>query len=295
MIKELLRSAGVAGRILQLLIVTLFFLFFASALVVLIIGNDQDNLALLKLAQGLQSLSLFCMPPILVASIWSDSPIQFLKLNRIANPRVVVWVVLLTIATIPCVSFLSDLNNSIVFPEFLSGLEHSMRSMEETAAVLTARLLFAENISALMLNLLIIAVIPAFGEELYFRGVLQPLIQKNWGKHAAVWVTAIIFSAIHFQFFGFIPRMFLGALMGYLLVWTGNLWMPVLAHFVNNGMAVIYYYVTSRGETSVDLVTAGKLGAWYYVIPAMLLILLLVRLIIKDGSGAVGSSSLAND
>lgn len=295
MMKEILRNSGVAGKILQLLILTLFLLFVASIAVLLILKNNQENMSMLKLAQAIQSLALFSLPPIILVSIWSNRPLSLLKLDSTGNPRVALWVVLLMIAVIPCVNFLSDINNSIVFPEFLAGLESAMRNMEDTAAAMTVKLLYAENFGVLLLNLFIIAVIPAIGEELYFRGVLQPLIQKQWGMHAAVWVTAIIFSAIHFQFFGFLPRMLLGALMGYLMVWTGSLWMPILAHFINNGMAVVYYYFKSRGATPIDLETAGKFGTWYYVIPAVLLVILLVRLINKDGSGGRNRSALADD
>jgi hypothetical protein len=93
--------------------------------------------------------------------------------------------------------------------------------------------------------------LPAIGEELLFRGVLQKLIQKMTGSsHWAIWITATLFSALHLQFFGFLPRLLLGALFGYLLEWTGTLWLPILAHFINNASGVIVFFITGEGLES---------------------------------------------
>jgi len=104
-----------------------------------------------------------------------------------------------------------------------------------------------------MFNLFMIALIPALGEEFLFRGVLQRIFGE-WFKnpHLAVWLAAILFSLAHYQFLGFMPRIILGALFGYIFLWTGNIWMPILAHFVNNTVGVIYYYLFSQGKIGVD-------------------------------------------
>jgi membrane protease YdiL (CAAX protease family) len=108
-------------------------------------------------------------------------------------------------------------------------------------------------------NLLMIGVIAAVGEELIFRGVLQRLMVgmvKN--VHLAVVITAILFSAFHFQFFSFLPRFFLGIVLGYLLVYGRSIWYPILAHFINNAMGVIYYYFSSRGSADDMLEEIGN-------------------------------------
>ena len=111
----------------------------------------------------------------------------------------------------------------------------------------------AGNIGVLLFNLFMIAFIPALAEEMLFRGVLQRILGE-WFRnyHIAIWVVAILFSLAHYQLSGFIPRIFLGALFGYLYLWTSSIWIPVIAHFTNNGMAVIYYYFFYRGSLAQD-------------------------------------------
>ena len=96
-----------------------------------------------------------------------------------------------------------------------------------------------------------IAIIPSVGEELFFRGLLQRLFSE-WFRnvHIAIFVTSFLFAAIHMQFYGFLPRMMLGILLGYLFYWTGSIWIPVFAHFLNNGSAVILSFLINRGTIS---------------------------------------------
>jgi len=124
----------------------------------------------------------------------------------------------------------------------------------------------------LIYNLLLMALLPALSEETLFRGTLQQMMYKgtssistsnnspNTKQHVAVWVSAILFSAIHFQFYGFVPRMLLGVLFGYLLLWSGSLWLPILAHFTNNAMAVILYNIYYMQGKNVDEIDALGTG-----------------------------------
>ena len=109
----------------------------------------------------------------------------------------------------------------------------------------------------LIFNIILIAIIPALGEELFFRGALQGVMKAWKGAKLAIWITAIIFSAIHLQFYGFVPRMLLGAFFGYLLFWSENIWLPIIAHFVNNVLAVIFYYFKFNGYQVPDIDTIG--------------------------------------
>ncbi|MEA4981056.1 MAG: CPBP family intramembrane glutamic endopeptidase, partial [Petrimonas sp.] len=131
----------------------------------------------------------------------------------------------------------------IVLPDSLKVIEDWMRQMEDAAKQVTDLFLSGETIPDLFLNLLIIAAAAAFVEEVFFRGVLQQFIEK-WlhNGHAAVWVGAFIFSAIHLQFYGFIPRLIMGAVLGYLFLYSRNLWIPILYHFVNNAAVVVITY-----------------------------------------------------
>ena len=118
-----------------------------------------------------------------------------------------------------------------------------------------------QGLGDLVINLGLIALIPAVGEELLFRGIIQRLFYKWSGDvHIGVWIAAILFSALHGQFFGFLPRMMLGAVLGYLLVWSGSLWLPIFVHMVNNGGAVIVAYLINRGSVPQDVETIGAKG-----------------------------------
>lgn len=153
----------------------------------------------------------------------------------------------------PIIGITMEFNNWLI-PEG-GWLESIFKPMEEKAAITTEALLRMPDVGALLKNVLIIAIIPAVCEELVFRGVLQGQFAKVFKNvHVAIWVSAFIFSAIHLQFYGFIPRMLLGALLGYLLIWTGSIWAPILAHFTNNFMAILAsYYVQHNTELTEEM------------------------------------------
>jgi membrane protease YdiL (CAAX protease family) len=119
----------------------------------------------------------------------------------------------------------------------------------------------------LIINLIVLAIIPAFAEELLFRGCIQQVL-KEWSKnaHVAIWGTAILFSFVHFEFYGFLPRMLLGALLGYLFYWSGNLWVPIIAHLVQNGGQVVLAYMHDHGLTSIDITSDEPLPVSWKII-----------------------------
>lgn len=145
-------------------------------------------------------------------------------------------------------------NAAFSFPDFLKEFGDWARAQETKAEVLTKFFTTFNSTGDFLFGVVVIALLPAIGEELVFRGMLQPEIYRASGNHhAAIWVSAIIFSAFHMQFFGFVPRMLLGALFGYLYVWSGNLLFPMIAHFVNNGFSVLMMYLYQRGTITVDM------------------------------------------
>jgi membrane protease YdiL (CAAX protease family) len=219
--------------------------------------QTSTDIASLKILQLVQSFAMFVMPPFILAYFWSRKPIAFLQLNRSPKGIDTGIIVLFMVLIVPAINLLSQLNQQITFPESLSGLETWLRNYEKQTEQVVQELLHVSSVSALLFNILLIAVVPALGEELFFRSALQGIIQKWKGSTVAIWLAAIIFSAIHFQFFGFFPRLLLGAFFGYLLVWSGNLWIPILAHFINNAFAVVFYYLKHNGFTTLNIDTVG--------------------------------------
>lgn len=209
-------------------------------------GGGQSITALKGLQVG-QSVAFFILPALLCAILWYKKDwkqaIGLSASQPISSPSRggwigVVFAILLMLIACPGISLLAVWNNAITFPPFLADLEASLRAMEERALELTEGFVKAPNMEVLVANLFVIAILPAFGEELTFRGLLFTFFDK---KKVAVWVGAIIFSAAHMQFFGFIPRMLLGALFGYVYLWSGSLWLPIIMHATNNAFAVIMY------------------------------------------------------
>lgn len=193
--------------------------------------------AFLKHLQVVQSFAIFIIPALVAAYLFSTRPINWLWFRSTKWP-----LILLTTATIvavqPMVAWLAQWNSGIEFPAYMQGFQEWVKASEADARVLIFKFLDTTTIFGFLFNLFMIAVLPSIGEEMLFRGTIQPVVQK-WSnnKHLAVWLTAILFSAMHMQFLTFAPRLLLGAMLGYLLVYGGSLWYPILAHFINNFMA----------------------------------------------------------
>ena len=175
----------------------------------------------------------------------------------------------------------------------MAGIEQWMKETEENAEKFTKAFLKMETTGDLLLNMVMIALIPAIGEELLFRGVLQRLFSE-WTKNAhwGVFIAAVLFSAIHIQFYGFLPRMVLGVLFGYLFIWSRSLWLPIFGHFVNNGAAVIFAYLSSKGTIAFDTDTLGT-GEQETLLPIASAVIIagLLFLIYRKGRLTVTSSS----
>lgn len=191
---------------------------------------------------------------------------------------------IITIAFMLVNSPFIEWNAGIQFPEFLSSFEEWAKTREEFAMKVTTFLTTFDTSGELIIGLVVIAVLPAIGEEFVFRGLIQPQLHKNTGNvHAAIWISAILFSAMHMQFFGFVPRMLLGALFGYLYYWSGNLWLAILAHFVNNGFSVLMLYSHQQGVSKLDM-NSTESAPWGAVLGAAIVSFILLYFFKKQSS-----------
>jgi membrane protease YdiL (CAAX protease family) len=207
------------------------------------------------LLEGIIRILLFIAAPMFFLN-YIDTGNDALSIQTNPNPKLILWVLLpvIVMTAIPLDSHIIAWNQTIHLPDFLASYENWALAREKEAAELTLFLTQYENFTEYIIGLLIIAVVPAVGEELLFRGVLQNkvnLLLKN--PHLSIWITAFIFSFIHFQFYGFFPRMLLGAMFGYLYWWSGNLVIAMVAHFINNGFTLTMIYCNQMGWTDYDL------------------------------------------
>lgn len=192
---------------------------------------------------ALQNIGMFIIPAVITARIFNPGrTMQVMQIDRLPGVAHIGMMLLIYLVSMPAMSAIVEWNEGWQLPEALSW----MRDMEEAAKQATEQLMNISSIGQLITVILIVGVLTGIGEEFLFRGSLQRLmIERNINIHAAVWLTAFIFSAIHMQAFGLIPRMLLGALFGYMAVWSGSLWLAVLAHALNNSLTTLVYYYPS--------------------------------------------------
>ena len=196
----------------------------------------------LKFLQGISEMVF--LAPALVFALMMGPKNNFLKLNRSTYLIPVLLALAILITAQPIVAYLQDLNENMQLPAYMHGIMNWMRDAQNKADAISKILLKMPDLKSLIINIVIVAAIPALCEEAFFRGTIQQILGK-WiqNKHVVVWTTAIIFSAVHGEFFGFVPRMVLGAVLGYLFLWSGNLWYSIIGHMTNNGLGVIVSYL----------------------------------------------------
>jgi len=249
--------------------------------------EDPAVVGALKLLQIFTTgLGMFLIPSIIASILFSKSPSNYLSLQLPEKPIVLGLSILLMFSAVPLINLIHIFNQQLELPAFLSGIEEWMKQSEANAQRITEVFLNIKTTQELYYNLLIVAILPALGEEFLFRGVLQRLFKELTNNvHAAVIITAILFSAIHMQFYGFFPRMLLGLMFGYLLVWTGSIWVPVIAHLINNGAAVIFAYYAQQNNLPFDQDTVGTgAGEWPLTIFSIAVVAILLFAIKRFGS-----------
>lgn len=244
--------------------------------------SSPQNISLLKFFQIIQSIGLFIVPPVVVAYFLDGRPSVFLKYKTLPFFKSILLVIAIIYFADPLINWLTEFNSKLMLPQWLNGIQTWMQDSEDQADKITKAFLATKSISELTLNLFMIGLLPAVGEELLFRGVVQQLFKKlTRNSHAAIWITAALFSALHVQFFGFLPRMILGAMFGYMLEWSGTLWLPIIAHFINNATAVIAYYLTEKGVIGTDIEKFGTSshGTSYLVFISMIFLFIFFRML----------------
>lgn len=191
-----------------------------------------------RVIAGINQVFTFLLPALITAVFLARKQWKsFLGFRSITSLNVLVKGVLFILAAYPVAQVLYWLNLQVTLPDWLADLE----KMANQAIYF---LLSTDRPEELLQNILLIGLLPALGEEFLFRGILQKQLMR-WTQNPAfaIWLAAIVFSTIHFQFQGFLPRAFLGAVLGYLFWWTNNLWIPVVAHFLNNSMQVVVQFL----------------------------------------------------
>lgn len=195
------------------------------------------------------------------------------------NVQSLLIILLLSVILIPLIAFLGEVNRLIHFPESLKDLESWMIQLEEKNGSILALLTQKNNFGTYLKNILIMAIIPAICEEFFFRGALQTYFIKLFkNKHIAILITAIIFSIIHFQFYGFIPRVLLGIYLGYLMIWSGSLLLPIIAHFLHNFLSITFDFIGKSNQLNIEDTNLFEIkGIFWFITLAIILVFIGLR------------------
>jgi len=247
-----------------------------------VLKGGTSSIGMQKLFLSLSSIGMFIFPPLLFARLESRNPFSYLKINAPKPWHLLIVAIVLMMCAVPFIEWTVLINQQMKLPAFLQQFETWMAYKEIEAEILTKQLLIMNTVPDLLLNLVIIALIPAIGEEFLFRGCIQKIV-TTWtnNTHLGIWIAAIVFSAIHIQFYGFLPRMILGALFGYLLVYSKSIWVPVAAHFFNNAYAVFNAFLLQKQGQSLDSLNKPELQKWYLVILSIIFTAILFRIFRK--------------
>lgn len=256
--RQYFTQLGFWGRVLALVMLSLAFLLVSmiigDVMAVAFFGRDavpHAEFPVVRFLQGALSIGVFLMPAVVLCLLCrGGSPLRRLCMKPAPSLLQVILCVCIMLLSLPLSGWLEEVNLQMTFPEWMGGVEDWMRAKEDQAKRLTESLIKTSEVSSMLANIIVLAAMPAVCEEMYFRAGLQQAVIDDTTrirKFGAALVAAFIFSAVHLQFFGFLPRFVLGAELGFMLIATGSVWGAMLAHFVNNAIAVVGGFMEARG------------------------------------------------
>lgn len=235
-----------------------------------------DKRDIFLISATVQCILAFILPSWLAARLCSTDTAGYLGLGRDAALRQFAGTLLLLLVMTPAMNAVIDWNAHLSLPASMSALEASMRTLEDAAAATTSMILSDSSVWGLVSGVLVVGCLTGFAEEMFFRGGLQrALTATRVNPHVAVWTAAFIFSFVHFQFFGFVPRLLLGACFGYLYWYTRSLWVSAFAHALNNSMVVVGAWLSARGVADVDIDGIGAGSVWAPIVSVAAVVVLL--------------------
>jgi len=251
-IKLLLSPGRRLALLLCLFIACYVLLSILAAVMVMVFG--QDSTPAMRILTVLQDIVVFIVPAVATAVLVTRRPAGLLAIERRPAPQPTLIAVITMLVAVPAMNSLIAFNEAIPLPP---DIANALRGMEESAAGMIEAVTGPHDIPNLLMTILIVGIMAGLSEELLFRGCLQRLLScGGMNHHAAIWLAAAVFSLLHLQFYGFFPRMVLGAFFGYLLWWTGSVWVPVIIHALNNTFYLIEQYrafgLPEASETAGD-------------------------------------------
>lgn len=244
-------------RVMLFICITVLCFVLGSVIVGVLTYNGSMTTPKVRIAMILQDVMMWIVPAVVTAMMITRRPAEFLMVRRSIDLLMALLVCAVLLSSIPMMNVIISWNANIELPESMSAMSQWMHSAEESANHMVEVLIGGSTAGSLIMGILIVGLLAGFSEEIFFRGTVQRLFTTaNVNHHIAIWVTAIIFTTVHFQFFGFVPRLLLGAYFGYVAYWSRNIWLAIIAHAFNNTLAVISFWVTPE-RMPIDLNSIG--------------------------------------
>lgn len=209
--------------------------------------------AYIRIVQIFSSVGTFLVPALLFSYCQDKQWFHYNALDHKPHNLLIDTVLVLSIVIIPVVALIAQWNQAIKLPDSMANVTAWMQKSENAAEAIVKMMTAEHSYNVLIINVFVMALVPAICEEFIFQGTIQVFLTQ-WIKkpHAAIWITALIFSIIHFEFNGFFPRLLLGAYLGYLFYWSRSLWLPILAHFLHNALSVIIDFTFQGRGINID-------------------------------------------
>lgn len=267
----IIKNTTTASRIFIFILLVVFGAVFGSVLasaVVLLSHGSLSDVTNLRIAQICSQVAGFVMPPLFYAALVKEKPLDYLGFKKM--PAAALLGVAAMFTVLPFNSAVTEWNEGFTLPESMARLEEYFRMVQDMADDLMKKFLDVGNVGGLVTNILMIAALAAIGEELLFRSVIQPvMIRICRNAFVGILVTSVLFSAMHFEFYGFIPRIILGIMLGYMFYITGSIWSSMLMHFINNATIVVLYYLDFNNIVDVDVEKFGSSGNIFVIIGSL--------------------------
>lgn len=273
----IIKKTNKLERIFLLAALLVFGLIIGSVLGVIfpiVTGSDIMGLNSLRFMQISSQIFTFVLPPIVYALLIKENPFKALGFNK----TTITWLFLgvaMMYAILPLNSVFAEWNANIKFPDSMTDFERLLQDMQERATEIMERFVNVTSIGGLILNLFMIAGLAALGEELLFRSIIQTsLIKICKNAHIGIIIASAIFSIIHMEFYGLLPRFVLGMLLGYMYYYSRSIWIPIAMHFANNGTIVFLYYLNNIGTINIDVESFGKTNIFVLILSIIAMIAL---------------------
>ncbi|NCI47666.1 CPBP family intramembrane glutamic endopeptidase [Sediminibacterium soli] len=233
--------------------------------------SNPVNANVARLLNTVAAFISFFVPAVLFAMIIGRKPFTYLQFSKKISGKQVMLIFIITIGSMVLSGALGELNEKIPLP---ADLYEKARKMEELYKKAMLAMASMHSVSDYLMALAVIAAAPALFEEVFFRGTLQQLM-VGWTKNkwAGIIVTSILFSAFHFSYFGFLPRLALGIVLGLIFHNSRNIWLNIVLHFLNNAIVVTQLYAVSRQGKSIEKTLDESMPMWWGLIAVILLVI----------------------